>query len=51
MTETAYEIMRVAVLTGGIAQWNPAYETVTYERTFANLCDQELLVHRTGPAR
>ena len=47
----AYEIMRVAILTGGIAQWNLAYATVTRERTFANLCDQELVVNRTGPTR
>lgn len=47
----AFEIMRVAVLTGGIAQWNFAYESVTRERTFANLCDEELRVNRTGPTR
>jgi hypothetical protein len=47
----AFEILRVAILTGGVAQWNLAYETVDKERTFANLCEQELLVNRTGPTR
>ena len=47
----AFEIMRVAVLTGGIAQWNLAYATVDRKRTFAALCDQELQVNRTGPTR
>ncbi len=47
----AFEIMRVAILTGGIAQWNLAYETVARERTFENLCDQELRVNRAGPTK
>jgi hypothetical protein len=47
----AFEILRVAILTGGVAQWNLAYETVDKERTFANLCEQELLVNQTGPTR
>jgi hypothetical protein len=46
-----FEIMRIAILTGGVAQWNLAYETVGRERTFANLCDLELEVNRTGPTR
>lgn len=47
----AYEMMRVVLLTGGVAQWNLAYATVTKPRTFANLCDQELEVNRSGPTR
>jgi len=47
----AFEIMRVAILTGGVAQWSLAYETVEKERTFNNLCDAELLVNKTGPTR
>jgi hypothetical protein len=47
----AFEIMRVAILTGGIAQWNLAYQTVDMTRTFANLCDLELEVNKTGPTR
>jgi hypothetical protein len=43
--------MRVAILTGGVAQWSLAYETVEKERTFNNLCDAELLVNKTGPTR
>jgi hypothetical protein len=47
----AFEIMRVAVLTGGVAQWNLQFQTVDKPRTFANLCDQELLVNKTGFTR
>jgi hypothetical protein len=47
----AFEIMRVAILTGGVAQWSLAYETVDKERTFANLCEQELLVNQSGLTR
>jgi hypothetical protein len=47
----AFEIMRVAILTGGVAQWNLAYQTVAKQRTFANLCEQELEVNKTGPTR
>jgi hypothetical protein len=47
----AFEIMRIAILTGGLAQWNLAYETVEKERTFAILCEQELEVNKTGPTR
>ena len=47
----AVEIMRVAILTGGVAQWNFAYRTVEQERTFKNLCDMELEVNKTGVTR
>ena len=47
----AFEIMRVAILTGGIAQWNFAYRAGEEERTFENLCDEEIKVNRTGPTR
>jgi hypothetical protein len=47
----AFEIMRVAILTGGVAQWNLAFETVEKGRTFATFCDQELLVNRVGLTR
>ena len=47
----AYEIMRVAILTGGIAQWNLAYQAVVNKRTFDNLCDAEIDVNRTGPTK
>jgi L-2-amino-thiazoline-4-carboxylic acid hydrolase len=49
--QRAFEIMRVAILTGGIVQWNIAYEAVDRERTFESLCDEELLVSKTGPTR
>src|SRR6266496_3755936 len=34
----AFEIMRVAILTGGVAKWNLQFQTVNVPRTFANLC-------------
>lgn len=47
----AFEIMRVAILTGGLAYMNFAYTDVDEPRTFANLCDRELAVNKTGPTR
>ena len=47
----AFEIMRVAILTGGIAQWNLAYQATVKKRTFDNLCDAEIDVNLTGPTR
>ena len=47
----AFEIMRVAVLTGGVAQWNLQFQTVDKPRTFDHLCEQELLVNKTGLTR
>jgi hypothetical protein len=49
--EKAFEIMRVAILTGGVAQWSLAYATTTRPRTWENLCDLELEVNKTGPTR
>ncbi len=49
--QKAFEIMRVAILTGGIVQWNLAYQAVDKKRTFETLCDEELLVSKTGPTR
>ena len=47
----AFEIMRIAILTGGIAEWNFAYRAAEKERTFEHLCDAEIEVNKTGPAR
>jgi L-2-amino-thiazoline-4-carboxylic acid hydrolase len=47
----AFEIMRVAILTGGIAQWNFAYRAAEGDRTFEKLCDEELKVNQNGPTR
>src|ERR1700687_523423 len=49
--KTAFEIMRVAILTGGIAQWNFAYRAAEEKRTFENLCDEALKVNQNGPTR
>jgi hypothetical protein len=47
----AFEIMRIAILTGGIAEWNFAYRAAERERTFKNLCDEEITVNQSGPTR
>jgi hypothetical protein len=44
----AFEIMRIAILTGGLAQWNFQYGAAEKERTFRNLCDAEIEVNKTG---
>jgi hypothetical protein len=47
----AFEIMRVAVLTGGIAQWNFTYKAAETARSFQALCDAEIEVNQTGLTR
>jgi hypothetical protein len=47
----AFEIMRVAILTGGIAQWNFQYRAAERERTFEDLCDAEIEVNKAGFTR
>jgi hypothetical protein len=49
--DKAFEIMRVVILTGGIAQWNLTYNAIEKRRTFENLCDQELEVNKVGFTR
>jgi hypothetical protein len=46
--QRAFEIMRIAILTGGLAQWNFQYGAAEKERTFKNLCDAEIEVNKTG---
>jgi hypothetical protein len=41
----------IAILTGGIAQWNLAYRASETRRTFDNLCDAEIQVNQSGPTR
>ncbi len=47
----AFEIMRVAILTGGIASWNFNYKAAERKRNFKNLCDAEIEVNKTGFTR
>jgi hypothetical protein len=47
----AFEILRVATLTGGIAQWNVQYDTIDTPRTFDNFIDQELKANQSGITR
>jgi hypothetical protein len=49
--DKALEIMRIAILTGGIARWNFEYGAAARRRTFDNLCDEELEVNRVGVTR
>lgn len=49
--QKAFEILRVAVLTGGVAKWNLQFETIDRPRTFETLFDQELRVNQTGVTR
>jgi hypothetical protein len=44
----AFEIMGVAILTGGTAQWNFQYRAAEKERTFQNLCDAEIEVDKAA---
>jgi L-2-amino-thiazoline-4-carboxylic acid hydrolase len=46
--QRAFEVMRVAILTGGLAQWNLQYRAADKERTFKNLCDAEIEVNKSG---
>jgi hypothetical protein len=47
----AFEIMRVAILTGGVAKQSLLFETIAKERTFQNFITQELEINRTGTTR
>lgn len=47
----AFEIMRVALLTGGTAAQNLQFDTVHKERNFRNFADLELENNRTGLVR
>lgn len=49
--QRAFEIMRIAILTGGVAQRNFAYRAAEKERTFENLCNAEIEVNKVGPTR
>ncbi len=44
----AFEYMRIAILTGGIAKWQFNYRAAEKERTFDNLCDAEIEVNKIG---
>jgi L-2-amino-thiazoline-4-carboxylic acid hydrolase-like protein len=47
----AFEIMRVAILTGGLTSWNFNYKAAEMERNFKNLCDEEIEVNKVGFTR
>ncbi len=47
----ALEVMRIALLTGGVAQQNLLFDPVHTERNFDNLIEKELEINRTGTTR
>lgn len=47
----AFEIMRVALLTGGVAKQSLLFDTVARKRSFENFISQELEINRTGTTR
>lgn len=49
--QKALEIMRIALLTGGLAQQNLLFDPVHTPRTFDNLIEKELEINRTGTTR
>ncbi len=49
--QKAFEIMRIALLTAGVAQQNLLFDPVNTERTFDNLIQKELEINRTGTTR
>jgi hypothetical protein len=47
----AFEVMRVAILTGGVAQQSLLFDSVNTERTFDNLINKELEINKIGTTR
>lgn len=47
----AVEIMRMAILTAGVAQQNLLFDPVYTERTFDNFIEKEMEINRTGTTR
>ena len=49
--QRAFEIMKVVILSGGVAKQSLLFETVSKERTFHNFIEQELEINRIGTTR
>lgn len=47
----AFEIMRVALLTAGVAKQNLLFDTVAKERSFATFAQQEVEINKTGTTK
>jgi len=47
----AFEIMRIAILTAGVAQQNLLFDPVNTERSFEHFIEKELEINRTGTTR
>lgn len=49
--EKAFEIMRIALLTGGLAKQSILFDSVNKPRTFENFIEQELKINKTGTTK
>ncbi|MCI1931738.1 MAG: L-2-amino-thiazoline-4-carboxylic acid hydrolase [Clostridia bacterium] len=47
----AFEIMRIALLTGGLAKQSILFDSVNKPRTFENFIKQELQINKTGTTK
>ncbi|SMC23342.1 L-2-amino-thiazoline-4-carboxylic acid hydrolase [Clostridium acidisoli DSM 12555] len=47
----AFEIMRIALLTGGLAKQSILFDSVNKTRTFENFIKQELQINKTGTTK
>lgn len=47
----AFEIMRIALLTGGLAKQSILFDPVNKPRTFENFIEQELQINQTGTTK
>lgn len=47
----AFEIMRIAILTAGVAQQSLLFDSVNTERTFDHFINKELEINKTGTTR
>ncbi|OOM79053.1 hypothetical protein CLPUN_17800 [Clostridium puniceum] len=49
--EKAFEIMRIALLTGGVAKQSILFDSINKPRTFENFIEQELQINKTGTTK
>ncbi len=49
--QKAFEIMRIALLTGGVAKQNILFDPINKPRNFENFIEQELQINKTGSTK
>ncbi len=49
--EKAFEIMRIVLLTGGVAMQSILFDSINKPRTFENFIEQELQINKTGTTK